>query len=244
MDTADEAILFVKAGDDGKKYGGCPFCQRIFMILLIKAAENDVQFKVATVNLAKPPELFRKLTLRRVPALIHADTSLDNVDEIVQYLDDTYPTQSIEYEDVEADKCCKDVFQKFCFYIKDVSKDPSQLEAELAKIDNFLAFRNSKYLCGDHMTHLDCELLPKLHHIRIAGKALKGFDIPCKLKRLWSYLSRAYGSDLFKQACPADQEIIIHWAEKPETPNLTMEEKARLSREVQKFSFDVPVGVC
>lgn len=243
MNSPNEVILFVKAGDDGKKYGGCPFCQRIFMILLIKNAENDVQFKVATVNLAKPPDIFRKLTLRRVPALLHGDESLDNIDEIVQYLDDTFPTQNLLYNDVDADKCCKDVFQKFCFYIKEVSKDPSQLEAELAKIDSFLASRNSKYLCGEHMTHLDCEMLPKLHQIRIAAKALKEFDIPPKLKSLWSYLNRAYNNDVFKQACPANQEIIIHWAEKPETPNLSMEEKARLSREAPKFSFDVPVSV-
>lgn len=242
MNSPQEVILFVKAGDDGKKYGACPFCQRIFMILLIKAEENGVQFKVATVNLAKPPEIFRKLTLRRVPALLYGDASMDNVDEIVQYLDDTFPTQNIQYENAEADKCCKDVFQKFCFYIKDVSKDPSQLEAELSKIDSYLSSVNYKYLCGDILTHLDCELLPKLHHLRVAAKALKGFEIPSKLKSLWSYLGRAYADAVFKQACPSDQEIVLHWAEKPETPNLTMEEKARLTRETPKFSFDVPVS--
>lgn len=243
MSSPDETILFVKAGEDGKKYGGCPFCQRIFMILLVKAAEINIQFKVATVNLAKPPDLFRKLTLRRVPALLYGDSSMDNIDEIVQYLDDTFPTESLQYDDTEADKCCKDVFQKFCFYIKDVSKDPSQLDAELSKIDNFLSSRNTRYLCGDLMTHLDCELLPKLHQIRVAAKALKGFDISPKLKSLWRYLNTAYADDVFKQACPADQEIVMHWAEKPETPSLTMEQKARLSREAPKFSFDVPIVI-
>lgn len=233
-------MLFVKAGDDGKKYGACPFCQRVFMILLVKAAENGVQFKVATVNLAKPPELFRKLTLRRVPALINGEESTDNVDEIIEHLDDTFLTESLQYDNADADKCCKDVFQKFCFYIKDVSKDASQLEAELSKIDAFLSSTHSKYLCGDHMTHLDCELLPKLHQIRVASKALKGFEISPKLKNLWAYLGRAYTDDVFVQSCPADQEIVLHWAEKPETPNLTMEEKARLTREPPKFSLDIP----
>ncbi|GFQ87463.1 chloride intracellular channel exl-1 [Trichonephila clavata] len=241
MDSLEEIMLFVKAGDDGKRYGACPFCQRLFMILLAKATQQQLQFKVATVSFAKPPDVFRKLTLRRVPALVHGETALDNFDEILQYLDDTFPTPSLDYDDVDADKCCRDVFQKFCYYVKDVSKDPSHLEAELAKINDVLASRTSQFLCGDHMTHLDFELLPKLHQIRVAAKALKGFEISSKLKHLWGYLARAYSDDMFRQACPPDQEIIVHWAEKPETPNLSMEEKARLAREKPKYSFDIPI---
>ncbi|KAG8200716.1 hypothetical protein JTE90_022326 [Oedothorax gibbosus] len=240
MEPQAELMLFVKAGDDGKRYGACPFCQRLFMILFIKSSQGLLQFKVATVNFAKPPEMFKKLTLSRVPAMVYGDTALDNVDEIIQYLDDQFPTPSLDYDDADADKCCRDVFQKFCFYIKDVSKDASQLEAELTRIDDVLGSKTSRFLCGDQMTHLDCELLPKIHHIRIAAKALKGFEISPKLKNLWMYLERAYSDDVFKQTCPADQEIIVHWAEKPETKNLTMEEKARLSRELPKFSFEVP----
>ena len=32
--------LYVRAGCDNKKYGACPFCQRIFMVLIIKAASS------------------------------------------------------------------------------------------------------------------------------------------------------------------------------------------------------------
>ncbi|XP_035206764.1 chloride intracellular channel exl-1-like [Stegodyphus dumicola] len=241
MSSPQELILFVKAGDDGKRYGACPFCQRLFMILLIKSSQNLLQFKVATVNLAKPPDMFRKLTLRRVPALIHADTALDNIDELIQYLDEAFPTQNLQYENAEADKCCKDVFQKFCFYVKDVSKDASQLESELRKIDTYLGTIETKFLCANHLTHLDCELLPKLHQVRVAAKYLKNFEISPKLVNMWRYLGGAYAEDTFKQACPSDQEIIVHWADKPETPNLSMEERARLAREEPKFSFDVPI---
>ncbi|GIY56765.1 chloride intracellular channel exl-1 [Caerostris darwini] len=206
MDTQQEVLLFVKAGDDGKRYGACPFCQRLFMILLAKSSLQQLQFKVAT------------------------------------YLDDTFPTPSLDYDDVDADKCCRDVFQKFCYYVKDVSKDSSQLDAELAKINEVLASRTSHYLCGDHMTHLDFELLPKLHQIRVAANALKGYEISPKLRHLWAYIARAYNDDLFTQACPPDQEIIVHWADKPETPNLTMEQKARLARELPKYSFDLPIS--
>ncbi|XP_054720348.1 chloride intracellular channel exl-1-like [Uloborus diversus] len=237
MSSMPEVLLFVKAGHDGKKYGACPFCHRIFMILLLKSGQEQLQFKVATVNLAKPPSVFHKLTLRRVPALVHGDTSLDNIDEVIQYLDDTFPTNQLQYDNADADMYCADVFQKFCFYVKDVSKDASQLEAELGKIDSYLQTCKTKYLCGDHLTHLDCEILPKLHQIRIAAKALKGFDIPAQFKNLFTYLNNAYKNDVFVKSCPSDQEIIIHWADKPETPNLSMEERAKLTREEPQFSL-------
>jgi len=33
--------LYVRSGFDGKKYGACPFSQRIFMLLIIKAAKGQ-----------------------------------------------------------------------------------------------------------------------------------------------------------------------------------------------------------
>jgi hypothetical protein len=34
--------LYVRSGFDGKKYGACPFSQRIFMLLIIKASKGEV----------------------------------------------------------------------------------------------------------------------------------------------------------------------------------------------------------
>ena len=42
-DTSDEAnvlTLYVRAGCDNRKYGACPFCQRIFMLLMLKSAQG------------------------------------------------------------------------------------------------------------------------------------------------------------------------------------------------------------
>ncbi len=33
----DVLTLYVRAGFDSVRYGACPFCQRIFMVLMIKA---------------------------------------------------------------------------------------------------------------------------------------------------------------------------------------------------------------
>jgi len=51
-----EVELFVKAGKNGEALGGCPVCQRFFMVLLIKAEHNrDMSLVVTTVNSARPP---------------------------------------------------------------------------------------------------------------------------------------------------------------------------------------------
>lgn len=237
-----EITLFVKAGADGNRYGACPFCQRLFMILIIKGQIlSDIKFKVMTVNIAKPPVEFRQHSLRRVPALIDGESmASDNVDDILQYLSDYYPTQQLDYDNIQAEAACNHVFQKFCFFIKEVSKDSSLLMTELTKLNNYLLSQRSRFLCGDTITHIDIEILPKLHHIRIAARYLKDFVIPANLKGLWHYLQTAYQLTAFTESCPSDQEIILHWADRPETLNLTLEQHAALIKEEPKFSFDIP----
>ena len=236
-----DITLFVKAGVDGVRYGSCPFCQRLFMLLIVKGQLlPELRFKVVTVNLNRAPTEFRRNCLRRVPALLDGDVASDNVDDILQYLEDYYPTPQLDYDNLEALTACNDLFQKFCFYIKEVSKDANSLLSELQKLNAYLQSRGTSYLCGDTLTQLDIEVLPKLHNIRIAGRYLKDFVIPSHLMALWQYLKRAYQCPAFAQSCPPDQEIILHWADKPETQNLTTEQNAQLAKEKPKHSFDIP----
>ena len=37
---SDILTLYVRAGCDNRKYGACPFCQRIFMLLMLKSAQG------------------------------------------------------------------------------------------------------------------------------------------------------------------------------------------------------------
>ena len=39
-DDANVLTLYVRAGCDNRKYGACPFCQRIFMLLMLKSAQG------------------------------------------------------------------------------------------------------------------------------------------------------------------------------------------------------------
>lgn len=85
-------------------------------------------------------------------------------------------------------------------------------------------------------------MLPKIHHIRVAAKAFKNYDIPKELVSLWRYLNSVYGCDVFRKTCPPDQEIVYHWASKPETPSLPQDKVAFYSTESPpRYFFDIPI---
>jgi len=247
MESVNEVLtLYVRAGCDNKKYGACPFCQRVFMVLIIKAASTPLKFKVATVPKSGLPPEFKYHGLRNLPAIIHGEEGIDTVEEIVDYIESEFPTPVLCADYTPAiDRLTRNLFSKFCYYIKAVSKDSSALDAELRRLDEHLrdAGERHRFLFGDHLTHLDCEILPKLHHMRVAVARLKRFEIPASYVGIWRYLNNAYNEDAFQKSCPPDQEISLHWAERPDTPNLSHEEYSALARNTTnapKFSFDVP----
>lgn len=84
-------------------------------------------------------------------------------------------------------------FRRFSFYIRDVAHSPAALLQELRRIDAHLAESETSFMRrNDRPDHLDCMLLPKLQHIRVAAGALRDFDIPAELTALWRYLGNAY----------------------------------------------------
>jgi len=236
----EQLTLYVKAGCDGKRYGACPFCQRVFMVLLLKAKAH-LQFKVVSVNLTKPLFEFRALGLKRVPAIVHGEEVFDNVDDILYYLDVKFPKVDLYYDNVFAENVCKNFFSKFCYFIKEVSKEAGALEYELKKICDYMKSRKTLFLCGDQLTHLDCEVLPKLQQIRVSLMGLKDYETPSSFEGLWRYMYNAYNDDIFVKSCPSDQEILLHWAEKPETPRLSNDKYTKIMNQKQSYSFDIPV---
>ena len=85
------------------------------------------------------------------------------------------------------------------------------------------------------MCCFDCELMPKLQHIRVAGKNFADFEIPSHLTALWRYMGQMYNLDAFTVSCPADQDILSHYK---------MQQGTKMSRreelETPTFTNDVP----
>ncbi|XP_008566546.1 PREDICTED: chloride intracellular channel protein 6 [Galeopterus variegatus] len=183
-----DITLFVKAGYDGESIGNCPFSQRLFMILWLKG----VIFNVTTVDLKRYPKLGTQ-----------------------------HP---------ESNSAGNDVFAKFSAFIKNTKKDANEIYEKnllraLKKLDNYLnsplplpdevdtystedvTISGRKFLDGNELTLADCNLLPKLHIIKIVAKKYRDFEFPSEMTGIWRYLNNAYARDEFTNTCPADQEI-------------------------------------
>ncbi|XP_057402116.1 chloride intracellular channel protein 6 isoform X1 [Balaenoptera acutorostrata] len=223
-----DITLFVKAGCDGESIGNCPFSQRLFMILWLKG----VIFNVTTVDLKRKPADLQNLAPGTNPPFMTFDGEVKtDVNKIEEFLEEKlapprYPKLGTQH--AESNSAGNDVFAKFSAFIKNTKKDANDIYERnllkaLKKLDNYLnsplpdeidaysteevTVSGRKFLDGDELTLADCNLLPKLHIIKIVAKRYRDFEFPSEMTGIWRYLNNAYARDEFINTCPANQEI-------------------------------------
>ncbi|XP_047466891.1 chloride intracellular channel protein 4 [Mugil cephalus] len=226
--------LFVKAGSDGESIGNCPFSQRLFMILWLKG----VVFNVTTVDLKRKPADLQNLAPGTHPPFITFNGEVKtDVNKIEEFLEDVLcPPKYIKLgaRHPESNTAGMDIFAKFSAFIKNSKPDANEalergLLKTLQKLDEYLRSplpdeidHNSiedvkvstrKFLDGEEMTLADCNLLPKLHIVKVVAKKYRGFDIPKEMTAIWKYLNVAYTHEEFTNTCPSDKEIEIAYAD-------------------------------
>ncbi|XP_008323422.1 chloride intracellular channel protein 5-like isoform X2 [Cynoglossus semilaevis] len=224
----NEVTLFIKAGSDGESIGNCPFSQRLFMILWLKG----VVFNVTTVDLKrKPTDLHNLAPGTHPPFLTFQGEVLTDVNKIEEYLEakltpPKYP--KLAAKNHESNTAGNDVFARFSAYVKNTRPDKHRdleksLNKALSKLDEYLmnplpeevqggrhngkGESTRKYLDGDELTLADCNLLPKLHVVKVVAKKYRKYDIPSEFRGVWRYLGNAYVRDEFSNTCAADIEI-------------------------------------
>ncbi|MCJ8736748.1 hypothetical protein PDJAM_G00015960 [Pangasius djambal] len=227
-DKDPDIELFVKAGSDGESIGNCPFSQRLFMILWLKG----VVFNVTTVDLKrKPPDLHNLAPGTHPPFLTFNGEVRTDVNKIEEYLEEMlappkYP--KLATKNRESNTAGNDIFAKFSAYIKNTKPEANTslqrgLLKALKKLDDFLnsplpeeidadsmeeeKCSTRKYLDGNVLTLADCNLLPKLHVVKVVSKKYRNFEIPSEYTGVWRYLQNAYARDEFTNTCAADREI-------------------------------------
>jgi hypothetical protein len=91
----------------------------IMKLTQICSISAPLKFKVATVPKSGLPPEFKFHGLRNLPAIIHGDEAIDTVEEIVDYIESEFPTPILNAEDSPAiDRLTRNLFSKFCYYIK------------------------------------------------------------------------------------------------------------------------------
>ncbi|XP_048063576.1 chloride intracellular channel protein 5b isoform X2 [Chanodichthys erythropterus] len=220
--------LFVKAGCDGESIGNCPFSQRLFMILWLKG----VVFNVTTVDLKrKPADLHNLAPGTHPPFLTYNGEVKTDINKIEEFLEEVlappkYP--KLAARNRESNTAGNDIFAKFSAFIKNTKPNANEalekgLTKALKKLDDYLnsalpdevdadsmeeeKVSNRKFLDGNDLTLADCNLLPKLHIVKVVAKKYRNYDIPSDLTGVWRYLNSAYAQEEFTNTCAADNEI-------------------------------------
>ncbi|KAF2344950.1 Thioredoxin-like fold, partial [Trinorchestia longiramus] len=199
---------------DGRRKGACLFCQEYFMDLYLLAELKTISLKVTTVDMLKPPPDFRSnFEATPPPILIDNGLAVLENDKIERHIMKNIPGgHNLFVQDKEVASKIENVYSKFkLMLVKRDDASRSVLQRHLQTINAHLAQRDTRFLTGDTMCCFDCELMPKLQHIRVAGKYFADFEISPELTHLWRYLRNQYQLDAFNQSCPADQDIINHY---------------------------------
>ncbi|VTJ64517.1 Hypothetical predicted protein [Marmota monax] len=180
---------------------------------------------------AKPADLQNLAPGTNPPFMTFDGEVKTDVNKIEEFLEEKlapprYPKLGPQHP--ESNSAGNDVFAKFSAFIKNTKKDANEMYEKnllraLKKLDNYLtsplpdeinaysteevAVSGRKFLDGDELTLADCNLLPKLHIIKIVAKKYRDFEFPSEMTGIWRYLDNAYARDEFTNTCPADQEI-------------------------------------
>lgn len=223
-----DIALFVKAGSDGESIGNCPFSQRLFMILWLKG----VVFNVTTVDLKrKPADLHNLAPGTHPPFLTFNGEVKTDINKIEEFLEETlcppkYPKLAARQR--ESNTAGNDIFAKFSAFIKNTKPEANAvlekgLTRTLQKLDEYLSSplpeeidadsmeeekgSSRLFLDGNELTLADCNLLPKLHIVKVVAKKYRNYDIPSEMGGVWRYLKNAYTRDEFTNTCAAEAEI-------------------------------------
>lgn len=193
------------------------------MVLYLKSEAKELALTVYPVNMKNPEQEFKKEYNSNPPVVVFHETNdkssqvvlTDNRDIEVE-ISKRFPVMNMNSLK-EAEDVCSNVYIKFHPYLKSLQGDAQEqtklrsLLTEFKRINDYLEETGRKFLSGNEMTFVDCDIMPKLQHIRVAGKYYKNLDIPNELTALWSYMERCYQTKAFQESCPFDQDILMHY---------------------------------
>uniref|UniRef100_A0A674NL83 Chloride intracellular channel 3 n=1 Tax=Takifugu rubripes TaxID=31033 RepID=A0A674NL83_TAKRU len=106
------------ASSDGESVGNCPFCQRLFMILMLKGTK----FTLTTVDMKRAPHLLKDVAPgAQPPFLLYNKELKTDTNKIEEFLEEAlaspeYPKLCCRYK--ESNNAGEDVFLKFSAVIK------------------------------------------------------------------------------------------------------------------------------
>lgn len=185
------------------------------MDLYLLAELKTISLKVTTVDMQKPPPDFRtNFEATHPPILIDSGLAILENEKIERHIMKNIPGgYNLFVQDKEVATLIENLYVKLKLMLvkKDEAKNNALL-SHLKKINDQLANRNTRFLTGDTMCCFDCELMPRLQHIRVAGKYFVDFEIPVRTRasHIHMYISLLISHSILHPTDPLDGAVALH----------------------------------
>lgn len=196
--------------------GDCPFSHRV----LITLHEMGIGHKTVTIAPeAKPSWYYLLHPENRTPAIYHDGNLVEESGNIVGYLRREFPlANQLASADHLKLTVGTNAFTKFHprflhWMAKGNSSAKEDLEYELRKLNHTVAIAQQKnegkpLLGGDAFSREDTAIAPMLHNIAVAGRALKGWELPKEFDALKRYLEAVRQMPSFVNTVATDDAIV------------------------------------
>jgi len=213
--------LYMKAGQDGKSVGDCPFAHMVRMVLEEKGLEYEVK---PAVQETKPTWLIEYYE-GKMPALRHRKECYVESSVIAEYLDFFFPEPPLQQDKKameEAEAAVEGFFPSVAKYLKHTPDGDDEdeelkanLESSLSKLEGHLKKegRTGPYLVGngEAVTLLDCSLAPKLFHMQTGLEAFKNnaIDISNQFPAVQAYMDAIFDRDSFQKTAEYGKDCLV-----------------------------------
>lgn len=247
--------LFIKASSiDKERKGSCPMCHQWFMAFFILSEQGYCDLLVTTIVSENPPKYFLELgTSRRLPdvrvvrgqlnGVDITDLICDTNDEIEEFMRKFGCEDLLTWKESKSEQAVEDVFADLYRDFNGLLQtgNTGSVNKVLVNLDRFLQQKGTKFLLKDTFTYADCQLLPKLQHLRVAAKFYRDYEISPSLTHVWKYLQNCYQTEVFQKSVPCDQDIIKHYEMKVPGVKPTGSRNPNLMKET--VTLDIPEEV-
>lgn len=217
-------VLYLKAAEDGKSVGDCPFAHYIRLIL----EEKGLPYKVEACsgNDDKPNWLLEHYE-GKIPCLRHKKEAYVESNVIAAYLDYFFPSEPKPSKETkasleDAEEALTGFFPAVAGYLKDAEGDDddaaeslANLREKLRDLEDHLGEGAYLDLSGDENSFgvLDCRLVPQLYHLTVGIEKFKNGkpNLETEFPKIHGYLQRSMERQSFQNTLYSPETIEWGW---------------------------------
>jgi len=200
----------------------CPFSQRVMLTL----GEKNVAFNKVFLDEDNLPEWLADVHPdgKKIPVAkdLQADKWIGDSANIVKYIEEKFPDPKLGTPDSTSD-VGEDIMPNMMEFLQapkgsdDEKKAQAQMDKSLQSLEDHLAKQSGPYICGDSVCAQCMAIAPRVYHLSIATKALKGWNKLGDYPHVVKFLDAMKQRPSWGPAAPINDDVVAQgWQHKME----------------------------